>query len=252
MKLKLRIFLVSLCTCGLATQSPAANDYLAGLVKRIQPAIVTVLTYDSQSRPLSQGSGFFLNEQGHLVTSLNLLEGAYRARIRTSNGAKHSVTRVLAEHTEAGLVKVSVDMLGQSVMPLRMAEIAPEITEPVIVVGAAGEQGQVFSEGIVVVVRNTPLIGPVYQISAPVRPDLVGGPVLNGRAEVVGVARVGRIAEQDLNVAIDAGRFLSSESRGTGKTVREWAGDVSRNPLGPANQPYHEAMAFAWAGKYTE
>jgi len=252
MKRKLGMFLISLGVCGPAVQLPAASDYLAESVKRIQPAIVTILTYDSQGRLLSQAVGFFVNEQGHFVTCLSVFEGAYRAAIRTSEGAEYPVARVLADNIEGGLVKLSADIPGQkAVMPLRMAAVSPEITDPVIVVSAAAKPRQAFSEGIVVVIRNTPLIGPVYQISAPVEPNLAGSPVLNGRAEAIGVAVTRKLEEQNVNFAIDMERLLSVEpSQGRGKAIREWVADISANPLGPPNHAYHEAIAFVYAGKY--
>ena len=78
LKLLLGFVLVSILA------APASEAVSLGkLVKKIQPAVVTIITYDLENKPLSIGSGFFVDRQGHLVTNYHVLKGAYAAVIRT-------------------------------------------------------------------------------------------------------------------------------------------------------------------------
>jgi hypothetical protein len=48
----------------------AAQESLPKLIKRIQPAIVTIRGYEDEARKKwKQGTGFFINKEGHIVTN---------------------------------------------------------------------------------------------------------------------------------------------------------------------------------------
>jgi len=80
-----------------------AKEDLPKLVKTIQPAVVTVFAYDSKGELKGQGSGFFINQQGHFITNYHVLEGASRAEVKTFNGKYHQVKGVLA-HPKLGIL----------------------------------------------------------------------------------------------------------------------------------------------------
>ena len=93
----------------LAGQSSAEVN-LTNLVENIRPAVVTVITYDKGKNPLSQGSGFFIDANGHLVTNYHVLEGAYHAEVKTHNGRKYPIKSVIGENKKMDLIKVLVDI----------------------------------------------------------------------------------------------------------------------------------------------
>ena len=49
-----------------------ADQRFVKLVKEIQPAVVTIITYDKNKKPIGQGSGFFFDKKGHIVTNRQL------------------------------------------------------------------------------------------------------------------------------------------------------------------------------------
>ena len=53
-----------------------AQTNLSQLVKEIQPAVTTILTYDKNGKIIGQGSGFYINIDGDLITNFHVIENA--------------------------------------------------------------------------------------------------------------------------------------------------------------------------------
>ena len=94
--------------CLIARQALAQED-LPKLVKKIQPAVVTIIAYDSKGKAKSQGSGFFINQEGQFITNYHVLEGAFRVEVKTSHGNRHRVKSVLVEDKDSDLILGVID-----------------------------------------------------------------------------------------------------------------------------------------------
>ena len=112
MKFKNTIFLagfiiLAMAGCGrYAAEKEMPTSYLIPLVKKIQPAIVTLVAYDANGNVTSQGSGFFVDKKGHLITNYHVLDGAYAADVKTYDGAKHPIELVVAENKLSDLIGI--------------------------------------------------------------------------------------------------------------------------------------------------
>jgi S1-C subfamily serine protease len=120
--------------------------------------VVTVITYDKEKNLSGQGSGFFVDPNGHVITNHHVLEGAYTAEVKTSKGEKYSVEMVLAENKDADLVKILVNIPKEKVKFINVSETVPEIAERILVVGSPLGLDQTVHEGIVSAVREIPTI----------------------------------------------------------------------------------------------
>ena len=197
----LRISSVWFCVLVLSARAmPSAEP--DAFLRDIKPAIATIVTYDQQRNSLNKGSGFFINGQGHLITNYDILKGAHSAEVITYDGNDYPVKLVLAENADSSLAMVAVDIPEDAVKFIRRAETAPKVTERVIAIDGATKTGQDLIGGIIIAVRDIPSAGKVCQISAPVSTGAIGGPVLNIRAEVVGVAVTRTIEGQTVNFAV--------------------------------------------------
>ena len=183
---------------------PAADTDLVRLVKKIQPAVATVIAYDIERNIASVGTGFFVNAQGHLVTNFHVLQGRYAADVRTAAGRSYPVKAVIAENREADLVKLRVDIPPGEVAWIPLDDRVPEIAERVVVVGSPMGLEQTVSEGIVSSVREIPPVGTVFQMSAPISPGSSGSPVVDMKGRVIGIATFQFIQGQNLNFAVAA------------------------------------------------
>ena len=100
----------------LALSLPAtAQDNLPDIVKKIEPSVVVILTYDNKGQAVSQGSGFFISKSGDIITNRHVLAGAYRAEVKTSSGKVYPITGIAAEDKEGDIVRASVKIPEESV-----------------------------------------------------------------------------------------------------------------------------------------
>jgi len=58
-----------------------AQERLSSVIKQVQPSVVTITTHDESGRAVGQGSGFFVNETGHIITNHHVMDAAIQAEI---------------------------------------------------------------------------------------------------------------------------------------------------------------------------
>ena len=63
--------------------NPEVN--IGDLFNQVNPAVATVLTYDSGNNIFMQGSGFFISQDGDFITNYHVLKGAYYVVIKFHN-----------------------------------------------------------------------------------------------------------------------------------------------------------------------
>ena len=221
MKNLLKYLIVILLGFIWSTQSMAAES-LSRLVTRIQPAVVMITTFDMKNNIAGVGSGFFINDMGHLITNYHVLNGAYSAEVKMRNGERFPVMAVLAEDESSDLIKVSVDTRNRVVDFVNIGDHLPTIAERVVVVGSPLGLDQTVSEGIVSAIREMPGIGTFFQISAPISPGSSGSPVVDMNGDVIGVASFQTVIGQNLNFAVSSKAVLDLADNVKKKTVLEW------------------------------
>jgi len=227
---RLKPFLICLFILVWATHAIAEVN-LTSLVKKLQPAVGTILTYDKDNKFLGQGSGFFIDADGHLITNYHVLRGAYQAEVKTQDGKKYPITSVIAENKAMDLIKVSANIPRTSFQWLNVTGALPAIAERIVVIGSPMGLAQTISEGIVSGVREIPNRGKILQISAPISPGSSGSPVVNMKGQVIGVATFYLMKGQSLNFAIPAQYLIDLKSVGTGKALTAWTKDAAQTPV---------------------
>ncbi len=195
------LFLTLLLICSWARQS-ISQENLPNLIKRIQPAVVTVIGYDAKGKIIRLGSGFFINGKGHIITNGHVLIGVARAEAKTADGVRHLLKVKVAEDRATDLVKLVVEGLKEPSYYLSIRQTLPEVGERVLVVGSPLGLEETVSDGIVSGIRILRGRGEILQISAPISPGSSGGPVMNIKGEVIGVATFQISRGQNLNFAI--------------------------------------------------
>jgi len=189
--------------------SAKADEKLVELVKKIKPAVVLIQTFDKDNKPLGQGSGFFVNNKGHIVTNHHVLEGAYRAVVKTSSGMEYPVEGIIAKNADADIVKIVVNIPDANTPFLNLSEIVPSEGQDIVVIGNPLGLESTVSAGIVSAVRDIPAFGKILQITAPISPGSSGSPVINSKGEVIGVATLIITKGQNLNFAIPSDKIIA-------------------------------------------
>jgi Flp pilus assembly protein TadD len=225
------------------------QESLPVLIKKVEPSIIVILVYNREGKILGQGSGFFINKEGDVITNYHVLQEASRAVIRTKDGKEYPIKRVLAEDREGDLIRVSIDISEEVVKPLPVATKLPDVGERVIVIGTPLGFDQTVSDGIVSAVREIPGFGKIIQLTAPISPGSSGSPVINMKGEVIGIATFFVMAGQNLNFAIP-GERLAKLIIGQGESLSEREEGRMKDWLASAEGLYTVGLRFLWAEDY--
>ncbi len=206
------------------------NVNIGDLFNQVNPAVATVLTYDSGNNVFMQGSGFFIGRDGDFITNYHVLKGAYYVVIKTHNEIEYRAEFVLAANEKKDLVKLAVNIPEGVLKPgtwLAINANAPNIADKIIVVGTPMGLGRTVSDGIISAIREIPDRGLTFQMTAPISKGSSGSPVIDMNGEVVGVAFFQIVNGQNLNFAIPGDNILNLEDKRP-LTIAAWTEKTSQ------------------------
>jgi tetratricopeptide (TPR) repeat protein len=246
--LKLNSVLTVLMFLCFATLSPA-EESLPSMIKRLEPSIVVLLTYNREGKFVGQGSGFFVNREGDVITNYHVLKGASRAEVRMSDGSIYPVNGVIAEDEAGDLIRVSTNIPQNLARPLSIRASLPEVGERIIVMGTPLGLEKTVSDGIVSAVREIPQFGKIIQVTAPISPGSSGSPVVSMNGEVIGVVSFFLMPGQNLNFAIPGDR-IAKLTPAEGKTLSEREELKEEERLAIAGKFYSMGQGFLLAQDY--
>jgi len=238
---------LSICISGISPSQ--GEESLPAIVKRIEPSVVVILTYDKEGKPIGQGSGFFINQKGDVITNYHVLQGVREAKIRTADGNMYSVKAVVAEDKAGDLIRISVNLPEGNVLPLWVNASLPEAGERIAVIGTPLGLEKTVSDGIVAAVREIPGFGKIIQLTAPISLGSSGSPVVNMNGEVIGVATFFILAGQNLNFAIPSERIVRL-TPGVGKSLPEWEKAEAKGEKIVAESFYLTGLRYLWIEEY--
>ncbi|KZL20997.1 putative periplasmic serine endoprotease DegP-like precursor [Pseudovibrio axinellae] len=178
----------------------------------------------------SQGSGFFISDDGFVVTNEHVVNGGTEFTIVTSEGDELEATLVGSDkRSDLALLKVEGKEKFQYVA---FAEEAPLVGEWVVAVGNPFGLGGTVTSGIVSA-RGRDIGAGIYddflQIDASVNRGNSGGPAFNVKGEVVGVNSA-IVSPSGGNVGIafaipaQTAKKIISDLKEDGSVTRGWLG----------------------------
>jgi S1-C subfamily serine protease len=196
------VIAMALCFLGsLGGSAALAQESLPELIKKVAPAVVTVVGFNAQGKPIRIGSGFFVDARGHLITNLHVVKGVARAEVKLPKGEVYPLTEMVAADDKADLVKLAVNLPGGSPHYLTVSSVRPEVGEHVVVLGSPLGLEHTVTDGMVSAIRTVRNRGEFLQISAPISPGSSGGPVVNMKGQVIGIATF-QVRGQNINFAV--------------------------------------------------
>lgn len=191
------LYLVSITRAQVARQ----------IAQKTFPSVVLLIMEDANGQSVSMGSGFFVRD-GVIATNLHITERAARGYAKlVGKKRKYDIPGTVGIDKARDLVLLAVK--GAKAPSLSLGDSGEvAVGDEVYVVGnPLGLEGT-FSQGIVSSVRQ---VGSdtLLQITAPISPGSSGGPVLNSKGKVIGVAAATFEGGQNLNFAIPASYLAS-------------------------------------------
>ena len=206
-----------LCSFALlsAIHSGFAQD-ARSVFQRVSPSVVALVMEDGNRQPLSLGSGFVVRDE-LVVTNFHVIQGSAGGRAKLVGAPSFSpIQGVVA--MDAALDLAILRIPGLRATPLMLA-VASSIAvgDTIFAVGTPQGLEGTLSQGIVSGIRT---IGDssLFQITAPISPGSSGGPVLDTRGNVIGVAVSTLRGGQNLNFAVSSAH-VQQLLRNTGQSV---------------------------------
>jgi len=196
------------------SQQPAGQLYhIANLKKTtiekcvdaVSPSVVKV------SSPAGVGSGFFLNEDGYLLTNYHVIEKETKIEVTVFQKAKNGFekkkfkkVKIEAINPFVDLALLKIEDLGD--MKVKYAYLGSvdriKVGEKVFAIGNPLGLERTVTDGVIST-RSRAFKGLVYiQTNADINPGNSGGPLFNLAGEVIGVTNMGYIFYGGLGFAI--------------------------------------------------
>lgn len=202
MKLRTSNFFIPnivMCLCFIASGYSYAQTP-RDIAQKSLLSVVMLVMEDVNSQPTALGSGFFVGENV-VATNLHIIrnsESGYAKIVGEKSG--YDITGIVGIDTQMDLVLLEVANVKASPLPLGDSQQVAVGDEVYVVGNPQGLEGT-FSKGIISGIRNFNTKS-ILQITAPISPGSSGGPVLNNKGEVIGVAVATLKGGQNLNFAI--------------------------------------------------
>jgi serine protease Do len=188
-----------------ADTKPAAARDVSSLVKQIGEAVVQVKT------PGGLGSGFFLNEDGYLITNFHVIEGeteisveVYQQKNGQLDRETYKQVKIIAINKFHDLALLHIEDKGApkfKAVTLGSAD-ALSVGEGVFAIGSPLGLERTVTQGILST-KTRQMEGELYlQTSTQINPGNSGGPLFNLAGEVVGVTNMKLTFGEGLGFAI--------------------------------------------------
>lgn len=179
---------------------------------------------EERTVPRGVGSGFFISEDGFVLTNHHVVADATEIFLTLTDGREFKAKLIGSdERTDVALLKV--DATGMSKLPIGDAKLLKK-GQWVLAIGSPFGLDSTVTSGIVSALgRDTGDYLPFIQTDVAVNPGNSGGPLLNMKGEVVGinaqiVSRSGGSMGISLAIPINEAMTVVEQLRSSGKVTR--------------------------------
>ncbi len=193
-------------------------------IQRSQRAVIASIadTKKDQITRSFTGTGFLLNNEGHILTCYHLVRNQQSMTIENERfgSLKASLLRYDAA-SDLALLQIEDSLFSKAeTVPMVICERGSQLGEQVYTLGYP-KADIVYSEGVVS--SNSGFFGDTtsYQISIPLNPGNSGGPLINTAGCIVGIINGKNVTEESAAFALKSGylRHFIEDSTGTTAAV---------------------------------
>jgi len=174
-------------------------------MEKQKKAVVSITTYKADGTTLHNGTGFFITEDGLLLSAYSLFKGADKATVTDTNGKTYPVSRVLGADELYDVIKLQVE-IPKKVSCLEMAEAPLQVNAPAYLLPFVKEKGKVksFGNGKVEEVTKLKETYHYYKLSFPLQVGWTNAPVCNEEGQVFGLAQEDASGKNACSYAVSA------------------------------------------------
>lgn len=197
------LFLIVFCLMNRFHYSQTAQE----IAKKTFSSVVLLVMEDKNNQPISLGSGFFISDN-IIVTNAHVIENANNGYAKLIDGkSKIEILGFIAIDKINDLALLEVKNIKAKKLSIGNSDLL-EVGEDVYAIGNPQGLEGTFSKGIISSIRNFDGQS-IIQITAPISPGSSGGPLINSKGEVIGIAFASFKSGQNLNFAIPV-KYLSN------------------------------------------
>jgi len=180
----------------------AEEQLLIELYERANPAVVNIdvstAAFGDDLNDFGSGSGFVIDDKGHIVTNNHVVESADDLRVTFHDGFV-AKAEVIARDEDSDLAVLKVDVGADHLKPLEFGDSSSlRVGQRVVAIGNPWDLGGTMTVGIVSALgRSLPgkvtpdqgfySIPDLIQTDAAINPGNSGGPLLDSSGRVVGI-----------------------------------------------------------------
>ncbi|MCY4652734.1 MAG: trypsin-like peptidase domain-containing protein [Dehalococcoidia bacterium] len=174
------------------------EDQVSLIFDRTSPAVVEIdvaRTFGNRTIPgVYSGSGFFVDDQGHILTNNHIVSAGNNFAVRLSNGKELEAVKLgISEADDLAVLKVDPAEVS-GITPLELADSSRVRSgQMAIAIGSPFREFNSVAVGVVSgigrgqsSVLNRP-IPDMIQTDVPLNPGNSGGPLLNSDGQVIGI-----------------------------------------------------------------
>lgn len=237
----LRLWVALICFANLAMPVAIAEPCdkpFSVVFSEVSPSVVQVFSVSIDPFSLMNrirhgvGTGFVIDEIGHVVTNAHLVHGSSELMIAADEN-KLLAAEIVGVDPISDLAVIQLAQPGMQLQKIAFgnSEVL-RIGEEVLAVGYPFGIGKTATRGIisgmerVVPFSTSSWMTPFIQTDAAISPGNSGGPLVNRCGEVVAINTLGSSAGQNVNfsIPIDLVREILPELIEHGRVIRPWHG----------------------------
>ena len=226
------------------------EDAVMRVYREVSPGVVNITSvafaYDFFLQPVPQqgtGSGFVIDQQGHIVTNNHVVENADKLEVTLADKTKVPA-EVAGRDPSNDLAVVKIAVPQEKLHPVKLGDSgALQVGQTAIAIGnpfgleRTITTGVVSSLGRTLRADNGRLMTGIIQTDAAINPGNSGGPLLNSRGEVIGINTAifspsGGSVGVGFAIPINTAKRLVPELIANGRVAHAWLG-VSGMDLSP-------------------
>ncbi len=167
-------------------------DGVAFIRSTIVQKTQSVFGFPQQQSSEATGSGFLIDNDGHILTNAHVVEGAQKVEVQLGDGAEQNA-QVVGSDPSSDIALLKVDNTeGANPLPLGDSSKV-QVGDPVVAIGNPFALDRTVTSGIVSALQrqiqapNGFSISDVIQTDAAINPGNSGGPLIDGAGEVIGI-----------------------------------------------------------------
>jgi S1-C subfamily serine protease len=155
----------------------------------------SIFGFGEEQKGQASGSGFLIDDEGHLVTNAHVVDGADEDSIKVSfSNEKEFSAKLVGADVSSDIAVLKVDAPKRALVPLEYADSSKlEVGDAVVAIGNPFNLDRTATTGIVSALQreieapNGFVIDDVIQTDAAINPGNSGGPLLDMEGRVIGV-----------------------------------------------------------------